>query len=548
MKSANIAVRFSSNAAADPDRPAVIVARGRKQAQQQYTYRQLNDASDVIAAGMGEIGIGKGTRVVLMVMPGLDFFALAFALFKAGAVLVGVDPGMGLRNLGKCLAEAEPTAFIGNFKAHMARRFLGWAGQTLHISITTERLPLQGDVYGLDQVMVLGKGVATHPSIQTRDDDMAAILFTSGSTGIAKGAVYSHANFNAQVSALQKTFDIRPGEIDLATFPLFALFAPVMGMTSIIPSMDFTRPGSVDPESIIDTINNYGATSMFGSPALLNRVGKWGMQRGVLLTGLKRVLSAGAPVAPNVLECFSRLLRPGVQIHTPYGATESLPVSTIGSDEVLNHTRKLTDQGKGVCVGHGVEGIDIRIISITDDAIPVWSDELLLGPDEIGEIVVRGPQVTGSYYSRADATRLAKIQGPGNSFYHRMGDLGYLDGQGRLWFCGRKSQRVTTAGTELYTIPCEAVFNTHPQIYRTALVGVSRNGGTLPVLCVETEPQVRKSEYNVIRNELLDIGSRHPHTSMIKDIFFLKAFPVDIRHNAKINRERLAAWAAKRLP
>ena len=483
-----------------------------------------------------------------MVMPGLDFFALAFALFKVGAVLVGVDPGMGLRNLGKCLAEAEPTAFIGNSKAHMARRLLGWARRTLRIGITTEKLPLQGDIFDLTRILEMGKSAGKHSGILTREDDMAAILFTSGSTGIPKGAVYCHANFNAQVSALQKTFDIKPGETDLATFPLFALFAPVMGTTSVIPAIDFTRPGSVDPENIINAINNHGATSMFGSPALLNRVGKWGIGRGIKLTGLKRVLSAGAPVAPPVLENFTGLLQPGTQIHTPYGATEALPVSTIGSEEVLNHTRILTDQGKGVCVGNAVEGMEIRIIRIKDEAIPNWSDDLLLGPDEIGEIVVRGAQVTGSYYNREDLTRLAKIKAPGNSFYHRMGDLGYLDGQGRLWFCGRKSQRVITARTTLYTIPCEAVFNTHPKVYRTALVGVARHDNTIPVLCVETEPRIRKSEYNVIKNDLLDIGGKYPHTSMIKDILFHKAFPVDIRHNAKINREHLAVWAAKRLP
>ena len=546
MDSANIAARFSKNAAACPEQTALIVLTPDNNAQR-YTYKQLEESSNACAAGLLKAGVGKGMRVVLMVMPGLDFFSLAFALFKLGAVLVGVDPGMGVRNLGKCLAEAEPAAFIGNRKAHMARRLLGWARQTLHIKITTERLPLQGSIIGLDRIRSMAAGVQT-PLIETRDDDMAAILFTSGSTGVPKGAVYSHANFNAQVAALEKTFAIKPGEIDLATFPLFALFAPVMGMTSIIPAMDFTRPGSVDPEGIINAVNSYGATSMFGSPALLNRVGVWGEQRGIKLSGLKRVLSAGAPVAPVVLERFARLLQPGTQIHTPYGATESLPVSSIGSDEVLMQARALTDQGKGICVGTAVAGIDLRIIRITDTAVPNWSDDLELKAGQIGEIVVRGAQVTGSYYNREASTRLAKIHVPGNGFYHRMGDLGYLDEQGRLWFCGRKSQRVTTAAGELYTIPCEAVFNTHPKVYRTALVGVARDNQTIPVLCVEAEQQVGKSEYPVIKNELLESGGKHPHTAMIRHLLFHKGFPVDIRHNAKINRERLAAWAAKRLP
>ena len=518
MDSANIAARFSRNASACPDRAAVIVAAADHSARQ-YTYRQLEQASNACAAGLRRAGINRGMRVVLMVMPGLDFFSLAFALFKLGAVLVGVDPGMGVRNLGKCLAEAQPAAFIGNRKAHLARCLLGWARQTLRIKISTEKLPWPGKIISLDRILNMG---AAAPLIETRDDETAAILFTSGSTGVPKGAVYSHANFHAQVAALQKTFSIQAGEIDLATFPLFALFAPVMGMTSIIPAMDFTRPGRVDPERIIKAVNNYAATSMFGSPALLHRVGKWGVQHDIKLTGLKRVLSAGAPVAPAVLERFSRLLRPGVQIYTPYGATESLPVCSIGSDEVLGETRALTDQGKGVCVGTAVAGIDLRIIRITDAAIPVWRDDLLLDPGEIGEIVVRGAQVTGSYFNREASTRLAKIAIPGDGFYHRMGDLGYLDARGRLWFCGRKSQRVTTAGGELYTIPCEAVFNTHPKVYRTALVGIAGNGKTTPVLCVEPEPQVGKSEYNIIKNELLEIGGNFQHTAGIRHILFHK--------------------------
>lgn len=545
MDSANIAARFSHNAAAYPDRTAIIVVAADNSTRQ-YTYRQLENSSNAYAAGLRKAGIDKGMRVVLMVMPGADFFSLAFALFKLGAVLVGVDPGMGLRNLGICLAEAQPAAFIGNRKAHMARRLLGWARHSLHIKVTTERLPWQSKIIGLDRIPDLG--TATEPPFtETRDNDMAAILFTSGSTGIPKGAVYTHANFNAQVAALQKTFAIQPGEIDLATFPLFALFAPVMGMTSIIPAMDFTRPGSVEPGSIINAVNNCGATSMFGSPALLSRVGIWGVEHGIKLTGLKRVLSAGAPVAPAVLECFARMLEPGVQIYTPYGATESLPICSIGSDEVLSETRHLTDQGRGVCVGTAVAGIDLHIIRISDAAIPVWSDDLLLGTDEIGEIVVRGAQVTGSYFNREASTRLAKIPVTGDGFYHRMGDLGYLDERNRLWFCGRKSQRVTMTDGELYTIPCEAVFNTHPKVYRTALVGVAGSDNTIPVLCVEPGPQAGKSEYNVIRKELLDIGANFQHTAVIRHILFHKGFPVDIRHNAKINRERLATWAAKRL-
>ena len=269
--------------------------------QESCTYKQLDEISDRIANGLETFGIKKGTRTVLMVKPGLDFFALVFALFKLEAILVAVDPGMGIKNLGKCLVDAEPEAFIGSTKAHVARILLGWSKKTISKTILVGNNPLFSlFLTNLDRIKLLANS-STRSKNETRAEDVAAILFTSGSTGTPKGVVYTHANFSAQVDALKQLYAIQPGEIDLATFPLFALFAPALGMTSIIPEMDFTRPGSVDPERIINALLQYKCTNMFGSPALLYRVGRWSENRGIHLTSLKRVLSAGAPVAPSIL-------------------------------------------------------------------------------------------------------------------------------------------------------------------------------------------------------------------------------------------------------
>ncbi len=385
----------------------------------------------------------------------------------------------------------------------------------------------------------------------TGAEQTAAILFTSGSTGIPKGAVYTHAIFAAQVEILRQTYEIEPGEIDLPTFPLFALFAPALGMTAVIPDMDFTRPAKVDPRKIIEAIYQFGVTNMFGSPALIDRVGRYGVEHSVRLPSLRRVISAGAPVRAEVVERFTRLLAPGVQVFTPYGATEALPVSSIGSDEILKETRFKTETGAGVCVGRPVHEVKVRITRISDSPVPIWSDDVTVPVGEIGEIVVQGSVVTKEYFNRPDATALAKIAVPGaeraQSFYHRMGDLGYLDDTGRLWFCGRKSQRVVTPNASLFTLPCEAVFNTHPHVRRTALVGVERKGSTLPVLCVEVEKNSRPFDLEKLKRELLALGASQPHTRGIHDILFHSAFPVDVRHNAKIFREKLAIWAARKL-
>ena len=547
IDSTSIAYHLSKIADEHPGHLAIVIANSNGNAEQ-YTYRQLDEVSDNVAKGLRKVGIKKGTRTVLMVLPGLDFFALVFALFKVGAVLVGIDPGMGIKNLGKCLQESEPEAFIGNRKAHIARHLLRWAKETLNIKITTESLPLPGSsTINLSHVKKLGETDEEEFIIGSEAGGMAAILFTSGSTGVPKGVIYTHANFVAQVKALVNTFDIKPGEIDLATFPLFAIFAPAMGMTSIIPEMDFTKPGNVDPTKIFYAIDKYDTTTMFGSPALLNRVGRWGKENNIKLPSLKRMLSAGAPVAPPIMERFLTMLEPDVEIYTPYGATESLPVSSIGSKEILAETRALTDRGKGTCVGPAVEGMNINIIEISDDPIEEWNEDLVLEANKIGEIVVQGAQVTKAYYNREHSNKLAKIIGPDGSVFYRMGDVGYLDDQNRLWFCGRKNHRIVTETKTYFSIPCEGIFSTHPKVFRTALVGIIRNGATMPALCVELEAEYKKDNRKEITAELLAIGSRYIRTSVIKDFLYHPGFPVDIRHNAKIGREKLAIWAMKQL-
>jgi acyl-CoA synthetase (AMP-forming)/AMP-acid ligase II len=536
----NISRPLTEMAAIQPDTPAIIFPQeGRS-----LSFRELDEDSDRLAVGLGSIGIVRGTRVALLVPPSPELFAVTFALFKAGAVPVFIDPGIGAKNMKGCLAEAEPEAFIGIPRAHLARRLLGWGKETLKILVTVGGGRIWGGV-PLDELRRSAQ--ATFTAAGTRRNEIAAILFTSGSTGPPKGAIYTHCTFSAQVEALREMYDIRPGEVDLPTFPLFALFAPALGMTAVIPRMDFTRPGTVDPRRILGPAAEYSATTMFGSPALLNRVGRYAEKHQIRLTGLKRVISAGAPVPAAVLERFTKLLPGDAQIFTPYGATEALPVCSIGSREILGETGRLTGEGRGVCIGRPVQSITLKIIPISDTPISQWSDDLPLPAGAIGEIAVRGPQVSSAYLNRPEATRLAKIPDPAGGVWHRMGDVGYLDDAGRVWFCGRKSHRVVTPKETLYTIPVEGVFNTHPKVFRSALVGVGKPGSQQPVLCVELEKKNGKTEQEQIRRELLEIGKSYPHTQGIREILFHPAFPVDIRHNAKIFREKLALWANNKL-
>jgi acyl-CoA synthetase (AMP-forming)/AMP-acid ligase II len=234
------------------------------------------------------------------------------------------------------------------------------------------------------------------------------------------------------------------------------------------------------------------------------------------------------------------------EIHTPYGATEAVPIISIKSNEILQETRKLSDQAFGTCIGRPINNIDIRIIKISDEPINEWSDDLLVSPGEVGEITVKGELVSQQYFENHAANRLGKIK-DGQDVIHRMGDVGWQDQKGRIWFCGRKSHRVITIDGTLFTIPCESLFNRHPRVFRSALVGIGPPDRKEPVICIELQKADDGKNRKQIKNELMEIAAANDLTKSIKTILFHKAFPVDIRHNSKIFREELTLWAQKKL-
>ena len=543
----NIAAYLNQAAKTHPYKRAVVYPTGRDQygrvTYSHLTFLQLDQESDYLAHGLEAAGITRGIRTVLMVKPSIEFFALIFAIFKTGAVPVVVDPGMGIRRMLACFKSTRPEAFIGIPLAHVVRTVFPGFFKTVKTWITVGRRWFWG---GRTLKQIRQSHAGPYTIAKTGRDDMAAVLFTTGSTGPAKGAVYSHGNFDAQHKQIKTYLRMSDDEIDLSTFPLFALFYPALGITSVIPDMDPTRPALVNPERIIEAVENLGVTNMFASPALLNRVGSYGKKRGVKLPSLKRVISAGAPVSADNIEQFSALLDADAEIHTPYGATEAVPIISIKSKEILNETRQLSEKAFGTCVGRPINDIDIRIIKISDEPIAEWSDDLLVSPGDVGEITVTGDLVSRQYFENHAANRLGKIK-DGDGIIHRMGDVGWMDQKKRIWFCGRKSHRVITADGTLFTIPCESLFNKHPRVFRSALVGVGPSGRQEPVICIELHKSNDGKNRGHLENELLKIAADNDLTKNIKTILFHKSFPVDIRHNSKIFREKLALWAEKKI-
>ncbi|HSO88071.1 MAG TPA: AMP-binding protein, partial [Draconibacterium sp.] len=258
------------------------------------------------------------------------------------------------------------------------------------------------------------------------------------------------------------------------------------------------------------------------------------------------VMTAGAPVSPTVLRDFKMLLPESSEIHTPYGATEALPVTDICDQELLKIYENKQNLFQGICVGYPLKDIDLQIIAISDESIEFWENAQIMKTGEVGEIVVCGLNVSQEYLANEKANLKSKIFERGSEKrWHRTGDLGRLDEKGRIWFYGRKSQRVVTKNTTLFTIPCESVINQHPMVSRSALVGVKFQNEHVPVIYIEMVSGIKRTEK--LRKELLDLSASNPVTKEIRIVLFLKKFPVDPRHNAKIFREKLAVWVQKQM-
>lgn len=541
---ANVAARLSKVARLIGTAPAIIEPGSSLNANRYAvtTFNELDSVSDCIARGLMRMGVEPGMRMVMAVPFSGLFIKLTFALLKAGAAPILVDPGMGRKYLVQCLQEARPDGFVAIPRAQAIRTILRSRFQEARFNVTVGKRWFWGGKT-LEQLMIMGAEEIAFPTVTENDD--AAIIFTTGSTGPPKGVRYYHRTFNHQVDLIRGRYGIRQGSRDLACFPLFGLFDAVMGVTTIIPRMDATKPAEVDPRNILSAVRDWETDQAFGSPALWNTVARWCIAKDEKMPTLRRILSAGAPVPPTVLAMLREIVHPDAEIFTPYGATESLPLASIESREILNDTMHSSRIGKGTCVGSRFESIQWRVIAIQDGPIASIEQAVQVAPGTIGELMVTGPVVTDQYVTRVDQNAIHKVR-DGQSVWHRTGDVGYLDAKDRFWFCGRKTHRVVTSDQTLYTIPCEAIFNAHPSVYRSALVRKGPQGSAIPIIVIEPHSDKRPnspSETAILIEQLKEMAIQFPHTQLIKDFrVYPQKLPVDIRHNSKIFREQLTDW------
>jgi acyl-CoA synthetase (AMP-forming)/AMP-acid ligase II len=529
----NIALKLSEVAKLNPDKIAL------QHHDNNISFRDLETRSHQFANQLQHLGLKKGDKTLFFMRPSLDFAPMVFALFRIGIIPVFIDPGMGRKNLLKCIAEVNAVGLIAEKELHLLKLFYPSVFKSIKFSVTTGKITF-GKMLSLHKMkkerLLLSNTVDHDPS------DSAAILYTSGGTGTPKGVVYSHQIFVEQTKNLQNMFNLTSDDIDLPGFPLFSLFTITMGMTSCIPDMDPRKPAKCDPKKLVKNIIDHRPSFVAGSPAIWERVADYCLANKITLPSIKYVVMFGAPVQVSLHEKYAQIL-PNGTTYTPYGATEALPISNISGKYILEKTAQFTKGGLGTCVGIPTDGIKVKIIDATEFEIEHISDADILPINSIGEIIVQGLVVTKEYLNLHEQTALSKIYGDEGQVWHRMGDVGFLDDKGRLWFCGRKSHCVHMKSEVLYPIQCEAVFNQHPEVKRSALVGLGVLGNHTPAIVIERKDKqfIQGKNRSIFESELLSLAKKHPHTEQIQKIYFSKSFPVDVRHNIKIDRLKLKA-------
>jgi olefin beta-lactone synthetase len=477
------------------------------------SWADLHQRVKRIAVGLRATGLEPGDRVALLIPPGPDLVAVLYGCWRAGLVTVMADKGLGLRGLGRAIRGARPAWIIGPSKALAAARTMRWAPAAQAIQLGGRALPGLSVHSTLDQVAARGTAAAPSPPAAT---DPAAVLFTSGATGPAKGVRYTHGQLEEQRDALVRTYNITNDDRLVAAFAPFALYGPALGIPSAIPDVDVTEPAALTASALNDACTAVNATLAFASPSALANVVATATTSFLGLARLRLVLSAGAPVQPELLRSVARLC-PAAELHTPYGMTEALPVADI--DLV---TINATGPGRGVNVGHPVQGAQVRIDPLSDT---------------MGRVLVSAPWLSDGY-DGLWATQAAARSVDGDSVWHDSGDVGHLAADGSLWIEGRGVHVVSTVNGLLTPVPIEIEAETVQSIGRAAAVGVGPNGVQQLVVVVEGDHD------GLVPPSLAD-AVRQAVTAPVAAVLSRKKLPVDIRHNAKIDRAALAAWAAE---
>ena len=532
--SGNLAKYLEKNAKLLPDSYAVLFQYSPNI---KKTFAQLNDDVINCATFFRKRGVQKRERSLVLLKPGYNLIVSCFALLYIGAIPVIIDPGMGLKSLLNCIKRTNPKNLIAIPIARSLALLFNASFSSIKTKISVNSK--------FEETLNNYSNTEKTEIYDSKDYELAAIVFTSGSTGKPKGVRYLNLNFSAQIEVLKQEFGITEGEVDLVTLPVFSLFNPALGVTSVIPQMNPRKPAKASAKTIVDAIQNFKITSAFCSPVIGKKVSSYCEDLNIDLPFMKRMMLAGAPSTPKLITSLSKRL-PNGKIIVPYGATEALPVSYSCHDQIKNLSNSIIEGG-GSNLGIGIKGISILIMPIRNSPLPNENEDFIVPIKEkllTGEICVAGNVVTDGYDQMPGATRDARFV-YNSKEYHRMGDLGYWDENGNLRFMGRKAECIQTANGRIETERYEPFVNSLPGIQKSALIGIGEGALREPCLVVvptQATKKVLRSTIEKVRSSLLAKFPEHN----INRIFIQKNLPVDARHNAKIHRLTLGKiWTAK---
>lgn len=513
------------------------------------SWLELEQNIAALATGLRHAGVRKGSRVSLMIPPGVDLTVVLYACLRLGAVVVVADAGLGIRGLSRAVKGATPDFLIGTDKALAAASLLGWPGQRISVrDLPAARRRLLAVETSLSTLARRGKlQSVTAAAPQDPDPDApAAVLFTSGSTGPAKGVLYTQRRLAAMRDAVAATLGIRPGARLVAGFAPFALLGPALGAVSVTPAMDVTAPRTLTARALAEAAAAIDATVVFASPAALRNVleTRSGLSRAgqQALGRVELLLSAGAPVAESLLADVQQLL-PGASLHTPYGMTEALPVTDISFEEIraaaADAAAGMAGAGNGVCVGQPVHGAKVAVIPLAADGTAP-GNRPVREPGVTGEILVSAPHVKESY----DRLWLTQRESARTAGWHRTGDVGHFDEAGRLWVEGRLGHVVTAPDGVVTPVGAEQAIERLDGVGPAAVVGVGPSGTQAVVAVVETVPPARRAGPAAPELAARVRKAARKAGANVSAVLVVSAQPTDIRHNAKIDRSRLSLWAS----
>jgi acyl-CoA synthetase (AMP-forming)/AMP-acid ligase II/pimeloyl-ACP methyl ester carboxylesterase len=558
----NLAREFAGVAALRPANAIQIVAHhekaGHERAGHSYeflTFRRCRELGEQYARGMQASGIKQGDLAVILMKPSLELVPVFLALWHVGAIPLVVDPGASKEQKLKSIEDIGPNVLVGIPLVHALRILHRKAFRTIQRSVTIGGFsPVGGPT--LKSFLRLPKrqpNDGSFASAPTMASDTMAIVFTTGSTGTPKGVVYTHANGAAIIEIMKESLGLGPAERCLACHPAFAIYFVGSGATVITPDMDPRYPRDADPACLLDIIREQKPTVAFMQIPVVTNLSNYCALRGEKIPYLRKILTTGASVPIDLVERVQEVLEePEGDLYVMYGATEALCISYATGRELLAKAPETRD-GRGTYLGRPAPGITVEVIGIRNQPIEHWSPDLILGAGEIGEICVFGPVVTPAYHGQPEATRKAKIP-DSNGLWHRMGDAGYLDEDGGLWYCGRIADRLATSAGYFYSDLVEPIFNRHPEVNRSALVGVPLAGSSLKRPIVLIEPARNGSGPDPVHEQKLaaqlkQLAAGHPNTRSIDEIVISQdPFPVDVRHGAKIRRDLLTRSLTEGMP